>query len=672
MSRKALLPAALVLAILAGVRAPVVEALDLTGEWEYLFTSSDAPEPPAGQWRSVRLPAELSRLAEAPEGYFWLERTASLPAGEQALVLGSVAMADRVLVNGVLIGATGGAEEGGRSPIYSARGYALPSAYGDATIRIRVVHRGRSWVRGAIEVVELSRLTATVQARDLASVALQSAASLALLFAAGACFLLFAQTRSIRTLLVGLVALSAAFQAAVPGILTSLLPSWVCLAAGGLASQLTVALVTLLVATSAGGRRTPAMVTAAALGLFGCVGFAFGDLPSLQGFLAVAEVPLILGLGVSAVYTVRSFRSGSRPAVASAILLALLAADVALGVAQRFVGGLSAIPRGLSSLVVALFTASVFLQEFSELRGVHARTIAELTKRVGAGGEMIEKLREGKGRLEVRNVEITRYASRLVESAQRQALTIGQIMVSIAEVGSAEGKVTAQERQIHTQTVDTEKMITDFDRQIRSTLGGLEDLQRQSETIKKAVGQIIEIADKTNMLSLNASIEATKAGAAGMGFGVVAQAIRKLADTTRTVSDHVNAVIGETNKGVARGVEMVSALGQGFGEIMARSAAIRQMIEGNARALDEVARTHREIEDGLAGVDMTINSILEVSRDLRELTDRVASTFSWFGEIFRIGGATEGATESSDGRGDGQEAEVVEELETIPDDAPSR
>jgi methyl-accepting chemotaxis protein len=320
------------------------------------------------------------------------------------------------------------------------------------------------------------------------------------------------------------------------------------------------------------------------------------------------------------------------------MLLALLFVDLVLSETARALGGLGALPDGLDGFLLGLFTTYVFLGQLNALRSQNAKTVGELTERVESSRDMMGKLGEGKARLESRNVEITRYASRLVESAQRQALTIGQIMVSIAEVSSAEGKVTAKERQIHTQTVDTEKMITDFDRQIRSTLQGLEDLQRQSETIKKAVGQIIEIADKTNMLSLNASIEATKAGAAGMGFGVVAQEIRKLADTTRRVSDHVNAVIGESNKGVATGVGMVSALGRGFGEIMSRSAAIREMIEENSKALDDVARTHREIEDGLAGVDLTINSILEVSRDLRELTDRVASTFSWFGEVFRVGG----------------------------------
>ena len=55
------------------------------------------------------------------------------------------------------------------------------------------------------------------------------------------------------------------------------------------------------------------------------------------------------------------------------------------------------------------------------------------------------------------------------------------------------------------------------------------------------------------------------------------------------------------------------------------------MIEENARAFEELARAHSEIRDGLAGVDRTIRSILEVSRDLREITNSLATAFSWFG-----------------------------------------
>ena len=196
--------------------------------------------------------------------------------------------------------------------------------------------------------------------------------------------------------------------------------------------------------------------------------------------------------------------------------------------------------------------------------------------------------------------------------------------------------MVTKEKEILGHTEQVDGLITSFNAQIHETLAEMEALSQRSNVIRKAVSQIIGIAEKTHMLSLNASIEAAKAGAAGKGFSVVAQEIRKLADLTRTVSDHVTAVIKDTNRGVESGVVRIKGLGTGFSEIMKRSEEIRTMIAQNSSALEDVTRAHKEIQDGLAGVDTLIRSILEVSHDLRMMTDRLASAFSWFGQTLKL------------------------------------
>ena len=71
------------------------------------------------------------------------------------------------------------------------------------------------------------------------------------------------------------------------------------------------------------------------------------------------------------------------------------------------------------------------------------------------------------------------------------------------------------------------------------------------------------------------------------------------------------------------------------------------MIADNSRALEHVTTAHREIQDGLAGVDTLIRSILEVSHDMREMTDRLASAFSWFGETLQLGQEITGARQQA-------------------------
>ncbi len=195
----------------------------------------------------------------------------------------------------------------------------------------------------------------------------------------------------------------------------------------------------------------------------------------------------------------------------------------------------------------------------------------------------------------------------------------------------------------------------------------MEALYQRSIVIRKAVSQIIGIAEKTHMLSLNASIEAAKAGAAGKGFSVVAQEIRKLADLTRTVSDQVSSTIRDTNRGMEKGVGRIKGLGTGFVEIVKRSDEIRRMIEENSRALEDVNRAHTHIQDGLAGVDALIRSILEVSHDMREMTDRLAAAFSWFGETLKLKEESAGALPSHPPLGEAADSQAEPtEVEELP------
>ena len=358
----------------------------------------------------------------------------------------------------------------------------------------------------------------------------------------------------------------------------------------------------------------------------------------LAFYAGLAErVLLAASFAVLAVLSLRSLvRAGFRRAVFPlALALSLVAACAGSALADLFFPGWGFLGF-LPGLVIALFEGNLLVAELARTQDMYGQASTELIDRIESDWEMIERIREGKELLEKRNIDIRRLAVKLLESAQKQSFTIGGLIVSLEDAGTGEAQVVAKEKEILGHTEQVDGLITSFNAQIHDTLAEMEALYERSNVIRKAVSQIIGIAEKTHMLSLNASIEAAKAGAAGKGFSVVAQEIRKLADLTRTVSDHVSAVIKDTNKGVEKGVVRIQGLGTGFSEIMKRSEEIRTMIAQNSSALEDVTRAHKEIKDGLAGVDVLIRSILEVSHDLRLMTERLASAFSWFGETLKL------------------------------------
>jgi methyl-accepting chemotaxis protein len=359
-----------------------------------------------------------------------------------------------------------------------------------------------------------------------------------------------------------------------------------------------------------------------------------------RAILAACFAALAILCGVSIV------KAGIRRALLHLLLSASLSLALAGGILLDFLLPGQAFLAFAPGLLIALFQGSVAATELLRTQGMYRQTSQELIERIESDWEMIERIREGKELLEKRNIDITKLSGKLLESAQKQSFTIGGLIVSLADAGAGESRVVAKEKDILGYTEQVDGLITSFNMQILETLEEMEALYQRSIVIRKAVSQIIGIAEKTHMLSLNASIEAAKAGTAGKGFSVVAQEIRKLADLTRTVSDQVSAVIRDTNRGIEKGVSRIKGLGTGFVEIMKRSEEIRTMIADNSRALEDVSRAHGSIQDGLAGVDALIRAILEVSHDMRQMTDRLAAAFSWFGETLKLKEESAGALPS--------------------------
>ncbi|HTZ52922.1 MAG TPA: methyl-accepting chemotaxis protein [Spirochaetia bacterium] len=397
-------------------------------------------------------------------------------------------------------------------------------------------------------------------------------------------------------------------------------------------------------------------------------------LAAAQGMSLVATAHLVmralvaLMFGVVAVLAaVSRARAGSKRALSPLVFSIAMLVALAAGLVSELALPSRDLLAFLPGLVLALFPSWQLAADLLRTRGMYRQTSQELIDRIETDWEMIERIREGKDLLEKRNIDIMKLSGKLLESAQKQSFTIGGLIVSLGEAGTGEARVVAKEKHILGYTEQVDKLITSFNTQIHETLEEMEALHQRSIVIRKAVSQIIGIAEKTHMLSLNASIEAAKAGAAGKGFSVVAQEIRKLADLTRTVSDSVSATIRDTNRGIEKGVGRIKGLGTGFSEIVTRSEEIRRMIAENARALEDVNHAHTSIQDGIAGVDTLIRSILEVSHDMRIMTGRLAAAFSWFGETLKLKEETAGALPAHpplDDAADSQ-AEPVE-VEEIP------
>jgi methyl-accepting chemotaxis protein len=202
------------------------------------------------------------------------------------------------------------------------------------------------------------------------------------------------------------------------------------------------------------------------------------------------------------------------------------------------------------------------------------------------------------------------------DQTQQMATAMHEMSLTVHEI-SENSNAAAQASSKASQTANgggkvveqTLQIMQGIAASVRETANKIEELGKGSDRIGKIVGVIDDIADQTNLLALNAAIEAARAGEQGRGFAVVADEVRKLAERTSTATKEISGMIGEIQKETAHaveamqsgtkhvelGVESTQRAGASLQEIIGSSDKVGEMITHIATAATEQASATQEV-----------------------------------------------------------------------------
>lgn len=246
-------------------------------------------------------------------------------------------------------------------------------------------------------------------------------------------------------------------------------------------------------------------------------------------------------------------------------------------------------------------------------------TVNSVVKNITASmNVIIEKIRQGGEQVVAASSQLSTTSQQLAEANAEQASSIQEISATIEETTSMIQQNSENTKQADMLADQVKRAADECNTDMTEMMSSMDGIKKSSGQISKIIKVIDDIAFQTNILALNAAVEAARAGEAGMGFAVVAEEVRNLAQRSAKAAKDTEEMIENNIELSGKGYEVAVKVTSSIAEITTQVKKVSEL-------MDEITAASQEQTQGAVQINKAILQIDNVTEENAAIAEESAA-----------------------------------------------